>query len=421
MNTLRVLSPLSVQHYRRLFAAMVLAVFGQGAWALYLAMQTLDLGATPADLSTVVVWSGVGLLLWSLPAGVVADRLPQRTILIGVMTLNAVAAAVTTWLAWGEAVTFWQLGLSAFLIGASTAFFFPAYTALVPTLVEADELMAVNGLEGAARPVIGQAAAPAVIGAVIGASVPPVGGLVITLAFLMAVLCAVGLPVQVRLEKGGREDSRPHPLRDLVGGFAYVARTPWVAVSVVFAAMMGLLVVGPLEVLLPALLREGYENGAAVYGMILAAVGIGGLVGSLIMGSLRTPQHVLPWMIGLWAVGCVPFALVAVTLHPWVLGTSLLVYGAQIGAGMVIWGTALQERVPLDYLGRVASLDFFVSIAFMPLSISVTGLLAERLGTGTLFVAAGAGPAAVGLVLLMAWALIRRSRRRPGGNGRGCV
>ena len=71
MNPLR---PLAIPAYRFLFAAMVLAIFAQGAWALYLAMQTLDLGATPATLASVVAWSGIGLLAGSLPAGVVADR-----------------------------------------------------------------------------------------------------------------------------------------------------------------------------------------------------------------------------------------------------------------------------------------------------------------------------------------------------------
>ena len=57
MNTIPVLRPLALPNYRRLFLAMTLTIFGQGAWALYLAMQTLDLGANPAQLASVVVWS----------------------------------------------------------------------------------------------------------------------------------------------------------------------------------------------------------------------------------------------------------------------------------------------------------------------------------------------------------------------------
>lgn len=66
---------------------------------------------------------------------------------------------------------------------------------------------------------------------------------------------------------------------------------------------------------------------------------------------------------------------------------------------MVIWGTVLQEHVPLEMLGRVASLDFFISIAFMPLSIALTGILSRHLNTSSLFIAAGLAPLATAAVL----------------------
>lgn len=118
------------------------------------------------------------------------------------------------------------------------------------------------------------------------------------------------------------------------------------------------------------------------------------------MGSRPAPRHFLRSMILLWGAGCLPFALAALTLNPWVLAAGLFIYGAMIGAGMVIWGAVLQEHVPLEMLGRVASLDFFISIAFMPLSIATTGLLAHQLGTHTLFLAAGLGPVAIAIGLL---------------------
>ena len=57
----------------------------------------------------------------------------------------------------------------------------------------------------------------------------------------------------------------------------------------------------------------------------------------------------------------------------WLMGLVLFVFGVGDGVGMVIWGTLLQRLVPLDMIGRVASLDFFVSIAFMPVSIAIDG------------------------------------------------
>ena len=392
------LHPLTIPTYRQLFAAMVLTIFAQGAWALYLAMQTLDLGATPAALSGVVVWSGIGLLAGSLPAGVIADRFPNKSVIVSVLTLNLAIATATSTAAILDIVTFWMLAVSAFIIGTSTAFFFPAYTALVPVLVDGDDLMAVNGLEGAARPLVGQALAPAAVGAVIGASMPAAGGYLIAAALGLALLAALQLPAPTRAESeaDGAEDSL---ITDLLDGFRYVSRTRWVRSSVLFAAVMGLVVTGPLEVLLPALMRSSHDNGPALYGAVLAALGAGGVVGSLLAGSWRTPERFLPAMVGAWVIGCLPLSIPALTSNSWAIGAGLAFYGALIGIGMVIWGAVLQEHVPLEMLGRVASLDFFISIAFMPLSIALTGLLSRHIDIRTLFIAAGLVPLATGALL----------------------
>ena len=392
------LYPLTITTYRQLFAAMVLTIFAQGAWALYLAMQTLDLGATPAALSGVVVWSGIGLLAGSLPAGVIADRFPNKSVIVSVLTLNLTIATATSTAAILGIVTFWMLAVSAFIIGTSTAFFFPAYTALVPVLVDGDDLMAVNGLEGAARPLVGQAIAPAAVGAVIGASMPAAGGYLIAAALGLALLAALQLPAPTRAEPeaDGAEDSL---ITDLLDGFRYVSRTRWVRSSVLFAAVMGLVVTGPLEVLLPALMRSSHDNGPALYGTVLAALGAGGVVGSLLAGSWRTPERFLPAMVGAWVIGCLPLSIPALTSNSWAIGAGLAFYGALIGIGMVIWGAVLQEHVPMEMLGRVASLDFFISIAFMPLSIALTGLLSRHIDIRTLFIAAGLVPLATGALL----------------------
>ena len=392
------LHPLTIPTYRQLFAAMVLTIFAQGAWALYLAMQTLDLGATPAALSGVVVWSGIGLLAGSLPAGVIADRFPNKSVIVSVLTLNLAIATATSTAAILDIVTFWMLAVSAFIIGTSTAFFFPAYTALVPVLLDGDGLMAVNGLEGAARPLVGQAIAPAAVGAVIGASMPAAGGYLIAAALGLALLAALQLPAPTRAEPeaDGAEDSL---ITDLLDGFRYVSRTRWVRSSVLFAAVMGLVVTGPLEVLLPALMRSSHDNGPALYGTVLAALGAGGVVGSLLAGSWRTPERFLPAMVGAWVIGCLPLSIPALTSNSWAIGAGLAFYGALIGIGMVIWGAVLQEHVPLEMLGRVASLDFFISIAFMPLSIALTGLLSRHIDIRTLFIAAGLVPLATGALL----------------------
>ena len=104
--------------------------------------------------------SSLGLLVSVLLGGVAADRLPRRALLIVVEAVRVGTALAVGLLAINGLLQLWQLVVIAFLIGAAEAFFFPAYTALLPTLLPADELLAANGVEGMLRPVAQQALGP---------------------------------------------------------------------------------------------------------------------------------------------------------------------------------------------------------------------------------------------------------------------
>jgi len=330
-------------------------------------------------------------------------------VLVGVLAVNLATTSTVAALSYAGHVQLWQLSVSAFVLGATAAFFFPAYTALVPRVVPADEVMAVNGLEGATRPTVQQALAPAVAGAVIGAVVPGAGAVLIAVASALGLLCAVALPADDVAADAGHTSL----VQDFLGGFRYAVRTPWILASVGFASAMGLFVAGPIEVLLPTTIRDQHANGAAGYGLLVAALGVGGLVGSLVAGSITVPRRYLTAMIGSWAIGCLPLVLLAVTDNLWIIGVALFGYGALIGVGMVIWGTLLQRRVPLDMVGRIASLDFLVSIAFMPLSIALVGVLSRHLSADLLFTVAGLAPLVLAAVVIVAAGLRRDEIAHP--------
>ena len=90
---------------------------------------------------------------------------------------------------------------------------------------------------------------------------------------------------------------------------------------------------------------------------------------------MRLPRRYLTWMIMLWGFGGLPLAAVGWLFDFWSMAVVLFVIGATGGMGQVIWGTLLQRRVPQHMLGRISSLDFFVSLLLMPLSMAVAGPL----------------------------------------------
>ncbi|HEX6148955.1 MFS transporter, partial [Nocardioides sp.] len=117
----------------------------------------------------------------------------------------------------------------------------------------------------------------------------------------------------------------------------------------------------------------------------------------------RMPRRYLTIMTVMWGVACLPFIVIAYAGQVWVVVAAAFVMGAVFDAPMVIWGTLLQRRVPPELLGRVSSLDFFVSMAFMPISMALAGPVSELVGLRTTFVAAGIAPVVFAVVAVV-WA-----------------
>jgi MFS family permease len=149
---------------------------------------------------------------------------------------------------------------------------------------------------------------------------------------------------------------------------------------------------GPLEVLVPFLIKDRLGGGPGDHAWVLAAFGIGGALGSLAMASLQMPRRYLTLMNLMFGVGCLPLLAMGYATAVWQLVVAAFVSGALFSAPMVIWGTLLQRRVPPHMLGRVASLDFFVSVSLMPVSMALAGPVSEAIGLRTTFAVAGIAP-----------------------------
>lgn len=402
----RALTPFRHAAYRRLGLALFFSLLTTGLWIVALVWEVIRLGGGPGQLSLVTTAAAVGTVLPALLGGVVADRVPQKLILVVVESVHVLTFAGAALLSLTGLMELWHLALVAFVGGVAMAFYYPAYSAWLPALVPPEDLMAVNGFEGMLRPTIQQAAGPALAGLVIGALSPGAAmGLAAGVGLVgLAVLATVPLtPVRRDLAQNPSASPVGAMVRDVAEGFRYMVRTPWLLATLVFASLMILVMMGPLEVLIPFLLKDAMGGGPGDHALVLAGFGIGGAVGSLAMASMRMPRRYLTWMNLLWGLGCLPFVLIAFSSGIWQVIGSAFVLGVMFSAPMVIWGTLLQRRVPPHLLGRVASLDFFVSISLMPVSMALAGPVADLIGLRATFILAGTIPAVVAVVAIV-WA-----------------
>lgn len=403
----RALTPFRHAAYRRLAVALLLSTFASGVWVVGLVWEVIRIGGGPGELSVVTTAGAVGVMLPALLAGVVADRVPQKTILLGVAALECTGMGLVAVLSFLDLTQVWHLAAVTFVAGAGMAFYYPAYSAWLPALVPESDLMAVNGFEGMVRPTIGQAVGPGVAGVVVGLASSGSAVAVAAAASGLGLFALTFVPktaVRRELPAAGEAGSAvASALADMREGFVYMVRTPWLLATLLFASIMILVLMGPLEVLVPFLVKDRLGGGPGDHALVLAAFGIGGAVGSLAMASFRMPRRYLTVMNLMWGVGCLPLAVMGVATAVWQVVAAALVLGAMFSAPMVIWGTLLQRRVPAHMLGRVASLDFFVSISLMPVSMALAGPVSEAIGLRTTFFIAAIVPT-VAAVVATVWA-----------------
>ena len=402
----RALRPFRHSAYRRLALALAFSTFASGVWVVAIVWEVIRIGGGPGQLSVVSTAGAVGVLLPALLGGVVADRVPQKRILLGVATLELVGMTLVATLSLLDLTHVWHLAAVSLVTGMGMAFYYPAYSAWLPALVDEADLQAVNGFEGMVRPTLGQAIGPGVAGAVVGAASSGAAVGVAACASLLGLLALTFVPLTpVRRDLDAADTGHPvaSALRDVREGFTYMRRTPWLLATLLFAALMILAMMGPFEVLIPFLIKDRLGGGPGDHALVMAAFGIGGAVGSLAMASIRMPRRYLTVMNLLWGVGCLPLIVMGVATEIWMLVVAGFFLGALFSAPMVIWGTLLQRRVPPDMLGRVASLDFFISVSLMPVSMALAGPVSELLGLRTTFYIAGIVPGVVAVVAII-WA-----------------
>lgn len=398
----RVLAPFGFREYRLLIAALSVFIFAEGMWAVVMALQVMELDHDPTALSLVATCLSVGLVAFVLVGGIAADRIPQRTIIIAVEAVNCAVVGAVAVLGLLDQLRVWHMAAAAALLGIAAAFFFPAYSAYLPRILPADQLLAANGIEGAVRPVLQRAVGPAVAGVLVGATFPTLGAVTVAALFAVGLLLLVAArPVTKSLvDEPVRE--KPRVLSDLRAGFSFMTRTPWLLWTLLFASMFVLVVLGPIEVLLPFIAVERFADGPRMFGLLLAACGIGGALGALAVSSGRLPRRYLTTMMLMWGLGSLFLVVVGRTESFPLMAAALFVVGVTDGAGMVIWGTLLQRRVPPEMIGRVSSLDFFVSLAFMPVSMALAGPLSKVLSMQTIFLIAGVVPIVLAVIALWA-------------------
>lgn len=390
-------APLRQRDFRLLWSGMSVSLLGDGIFLVAIAWQAYALDNQPSSLAYVGVALSLPQIIMLPVAGAVCDRVRRQMVLFWSDVARATAVGALAVATASGSVQLWQLYLTGAVLGTAAAFASPAFDALIPELVPGDELDRANALEQFVRPAALQLAGPA-IGGLVVAVVHSAGALGIDAAtFAYSALCVSRM---TRIAAPDAPAIRSGLRHEVVEGLRYVKYRVWLWGTFLSATFTYLLFIGPTQVLLPFIIRNEMHKGASWYGIVLAAGGVGALIGAVAMGALRAGNRGMTWIYVCWTIATLVVAGYGLANRMWELVlVSFVLNGAEV-MGAVVWVTLKQRRVVNSMMGRVSSIDWFVSTALLPLSYAITVPVSHALGAGTTLVVAGTAGAAVTLAFL---------------------
>jgi MFS family permease len=390
------LRPLRERDFALLWTGMTVSLLGDGIYTVAVAWQVYELSNRPSALALVGLSWTAGLVLFILLAGVLSDRLDRRRVMIGADLLRAVVQLGIGALALTHSLEIWMLIPLVLVHGIGEAFFAPAFSALVPDILAPAQIPQASAIEQIVRQGARNFAGPAIGGVMVALVGPGTSFVVDAGTFVFSAACILAIrtrPSVVRERAAG-------VVSELRDGIAYVRTQTWLWGTLLAASTAILFFMGPMQVLVPYVVKNRLHSGSGSYGTILALEGLGAIAISLWVGARGLPRRDISWMMLIWSFGGIPFLGFALGHEVWVLALSGCAWGAAIAFGMIVWTTRMATRVPVGLRGRVNSVDWFVSIGLAPASFALTGPVSSWIGVRDTLLIAAVVPAVTTFALL---------------------
>jgi len=362
--------------------------FNRLAWS-NLAAQSAEQIALAAAPIVAVLLLGVGegrtgllqtaltlpFVLFAIPAGLLADRVPRRALMAGAEALRAAALLAILALIWLGGLTLPLLALLGFVAVCGTVMYSVAAPSLVPSLVPAQLLSAANARIELAR-TIAFAGGPALGGTLVGwLGAAPAFSVAAALSIVAVVLLAgIHEPVRARFHQR-------HPVQDIRAGLQFVFQHPLLRPVFMTQLIFGGAAFMIIAVFVPYAVRH-LDLSASGVGAVLAMYGVGMVIGALL--ATRVMQW-LPFgtVIALGPVtGFVASLVMALTVWwpwPWLAALSFFL----LGVGPIIWVistvTLRQSVTPPSLLGRVSAINI-LSYGARPVGTGIAALVGGLYG-----------------------------------------
>lgn len=371
-------SALKHRNYRLYFFGQAVSVTGTWMQSLAMSWLVLALTSSAVKLSLVNVLQFAPTLVLGLIAGVVADRVPKRALLVVTQSIASISSATLAILIWTDHIDLWHVYSLALLVGINNSFDMPARQAFVSEMVGREDLANAIALNSSLFN-MGRLVGPALAGLVLGT-------LGIAICFLidaLSYLAVIGSLLMMRkLPRVAPSRSR-NPLDSLREGLTYVRATPVVAHIVIFAGLVGAFGIN-FNVWMPLLAKQDLATGPGGFGLLMSSLGIGSLTGALTLAFKARKVSNSRLVATAFVLGLGELVLgLATQATPSLVAAMMIsaVVGFGLTSTMSLANTIVQSTAPDELRGRVMSVYIMVSAGVSPLGALLAGAVAGWFGT----------------------------------------
>lgn len=355
---------------------------GDQFYLVALPWLVLSLGGSSVVLGTIAMIASIPRAVLMLLGGAVSDRTsPKRILMLTAFVRSLLVSAVAA-LMFLKSMRLWELYFLALGFGVADAFSYPAGSALLPTIVQPEQLATANSISESTMQ-IATLLAPGPAGLFIR-------GFGTAWAFLLDGISFLGIIFALRripdppLVNSSVEDRGL--LKAIAEGIQYIKADVSLRSLVLLIAVLNLALSGPMTIGLPVIAKHRFGT-ASSFGLLISSFAAGSLVGMLCAGLVRYRRRgyillLTSTMLGLCLAGLGYLGRVATLALDLVLMSGVAAF---LTIQIITW---LQERVESSLMGRVMSVLMFASVGLTPLSLAIAGIALKVSVTGT-FVCAG--------------------------------
>lgn len=370
----------------RLWCGTLFSAMADGAFFILLNWYIVNAMGSGAILGTTLICLSIPRLLFMLAGGVAADRFNRKWIMFSSLLVRGIILACFSLLMLQGNGTWFPVSLyvMAALFGTVDAFFWPARSSILPSLVSREQLAPANSLMELCHQ-ISLVAGPIITALFIGTVSYPIMFMILACTFFAGTLFVLSLHSHSNTKDTTSESTTDSKARsyfkDIVGGIRFTYSIPILAIILTTSLFTNMMFSGPVNMIIPIHVNDLGWDGSA-FSSLITSLGVGMIVGGMLTGlfkGFRGKFMLLPVILGCMGVGISSYYFIEELSFGLV---SHFFIGMALSMTNIPFITYIQSIVPANMLGRVMSLLSLMSVGFGPVSYALCSfLLAKNIAT----------------------------------------